>query len=202
MLLHAGTELHCSREGSGTHRTDRAVVNSSVGQGSVADAEALAQDVQIGGGCPITGNIQPEQGSGQPDRVEGVPVRCRGLDQVTFKSSFQTQTLAGFNALHVCRTWYLCQPDLASTAQRRQTSIPAASAGLVHDLYSACKSCLLTGQDTMGIGHHRVRIVSPQGSLWAWFTDTLTHRHGRAGRAHSNPKPTCECKAEGQIPKA
>lgn len=74
--------------------SDRALVSSLVGQGSVADAEALAQDAQIGGGCPIPGNIQPEQGSGQPDRVEGVPVHCRGLDQVTFKSSFPTQTLA------------------------------------------------------------------------------------------------------------
>lgn len=71
MLLHAGTELHCSREGSGTHWTDRAVVSSLVGQGNVADGEALAQDAPIGVGCPIPGNTQgqAEKGSEKLDQV-------------------------------------------------------------------------------------------------------------------------------------
>lgn len=118
------------------------------------------------------------------------------------KVPFQVKLLYDFNALHVCRTWHLCQPALASTDQRRQSSVPEASAGLVHDLYSLNKTCLLSGQDTRGIGHHGIRTVSPQHCLWAWLTDTFTHRHGRAGRAHSNPKPTWECKAEGRFLKS
>lgn len=70
MLLHAGTELHCSGEGSGTHWTDRALVSSLVGQGSVAGGEALAQDALTGGECPIPTNVQgqAEQDSEKPDQ--------------------------------------------------------------------------------------------------------------------------------------
>ncbi|KAK4812867.1 hypothetical protein QYF61_024164 [Mycteria americana] len=52
---------------------------------------ALAQVAQRGGRCPIPGNIQGQvrRGSEQPDRVEDVPARCRGLDWMTCKGSFQ-----------------------------------------------------------------------------------------------------------------
>lgn len=144
----------------------------------------------------------PRSGSEKPDKVEDVPVHCRTLDRWPLKVPFQHKLLHDFNARHACRTWHLCQPALASTDQRRQSSSPAASAGLVHDLYSACKTCLLSGQDTMGMGHHGVRIVSLQRSLWAWLADTLTHRRRPAGPARANPKPMCERKAEGHIPKS
>lgn len=113
MLFHAGTQLHCSRVGSGTHWTDRALVSSLVGQGSVANGKALAQDAQIGGGCPIPGNIQDqsEKNSEKPDKVEGVPIHCRSLDQVAFKSSFPTQTLVWF--------WSYMAPLPASSSKYR-----------------------------------------------------------------------------------
>ena len=44
-------------------------------------SEVLAQVAHIGGGCPVTGNIQDQagQGSEQPDLVVGIPVHCRGV---------------------------------------------------------------------------------------------------------------------------
>ena len=57
--------------------------------------EALEQVAQRGGGCPIHGDIQGQDGWGseQPDLAGGVPVHCKGVGLDELYGSLPTETI-------------------------------------------------------------------------------------------------------------
>jgi len=77
--------LVCCTEENITYHSLRASRDSTVLR-HVSISKALAQVAQIGGGCPVLGNIQDQAGWGseQRDVAVGVPVHCRavGLDDL------------------------------------------------------------------------------------------------------------------------